>query len=173
MVKNNIILGIVMLLSSSLIYADWLDDLAQHIGPKAQWDESQAIAVINNYLKEDETHINDLENKIESNKNNGWWSSLHKGAYQVELATAKSQKNYHEKIYKALKDLPDNKKERDKLVSSLVSLYRNNNELEDLKKSLSSTKDTSEKIKLGAKIVAKQSEIAGRKMFIKSSFLLP
>lgn len=160
-------------LSSNLIFADWIEDLTSKIGAEARWDECAACEVISKYLKQDEENLKAIQEKIKNNTNNtGFWASVHGGAYHVELASVKSEKKFHEKLAKAFSEMVDNKKQREKFVTELVALHKNDQELNGLRARLNAAENMKEKIKIGALITAKKAEISGRKTLIRSSFLI-
>lgn len=158
----------------SLIHADWLDDLSVSIGSKKEWDQKLSCEILEKYIKQDETNIKEIEDRVAGLKNTeGFWSTFHSGSHKIELVTLKSQRDYHQKVLKALTNLPDNKEDQVKIVQNLIMLYKNNQELADLNKSLENCSlSVAKKIKINAKIVAKKTEIVAKKAYIKSLFLI-
>lgn len=161
----------LLVITFSCVYADWLDDLSSMIGEAKEWKVKEAEALIEKYVKQDEETIQKIEDKIKS-AGNGFWATLHYGAYKVELLNARSEKRYHEKLLKAFKELPENKKEREKLVHNLITLYTYQKELDLLKKEWDTEHGIAAKAKVAALITAKQAQISTKRSLLKSSFLI-
>lgn len=158
-------------LMCSGIYADWLDDLITLVGPVERWQAPEAESLLETYLQEDEARVQKIEKKLKT-VGSGFWAAVHYSGYKAELLNAWSEKRYHEKLLKAFQELPDNKKDREKLVQSLATLHRYGKELEELKKEYEKAQGVSEKTKLWARIKAKQTQVLAKRSFIKSSFLI-
>ena len=167
--KNAIILSTLLTFGGAL-YADWLDDLVSLVGPTKEWKAQEAELIVNKYINEDAAEIERIEKKIQ-NKRTGFWAAFHYTAYKTELFTAQSQKNYHEKLLKGLQALPENKKDRQKLLERLGSLYEQEQALAEFKKKLSEARTISERIKLAALIAAKQTQVTTKRSLIKGSFV--
>ncbi|MCL4360984.1 hypothetical protein M1446_01340 [Candidatus Dependentiae bacterium] len=165
-------LFIFSLLFCSNLSADWLDDFAIEMSKKGIWDSKLAIQIIDKHIYEDEKGIQEIQAKINQQKTDGIWASLHFGAYKVELKTMESHKKYHEKVKKEIAEFNENKKEREKFFENLKELNQKFNELENLKNEYSNESEIYERMKIGAKITLKQSEITAKKIYIKSSFFL-
>ncbi len=151
--------------------ADWLDDLMNSVKPDA-FDAEAAAAILEKYIAQDAEAIAQLEKKSKENPDSGFWGTLRGGTFQAELATTKSQLSYHKKVAKALKELPENKKERERLIANLVAIKKNLEELEELRAAYKNAQDMGEKIKIGAQIAAKEVEMNGRRAVVKGTFLL-
>lgn len=161
---------IILLLGVSMVKADWLDDLGNLVKQNTL-DTAAAQEVLGKHIKLDQDALAVVEKKMTENNESGFWATIRGGTFQAELAAAKSQLAYHQKVAKSLKELPENKKEREKLVSNLIALKKAQEELEQIKKEYAQAKDVTEKIKIGARIAAKEVQIQGLRSFIKGLFL--
>jgi hypothetical protein len=155
---------------SSCLYADWLDDLITLVGQTEIWEPEKAEAIVDIYLKGDEERVQKIENKLKA-LGSGFWAVMHWGGYKAELLNACSEKRYHEKLIKAFKELPENKKDREKLVQNLIALYRYQHELDELNVEYQKAQGITDKTKFWTLIKAKQTAIYTKRSFIKSSFL--
>ncbi len=159
-----------ILLGVTTMNADWLDELVK-IAPTNLSDVAVLTTVIDKYIAQDTQRIAKLEKTIQENEDSGFWATLRGGTLQAELATTKTQRGYHQKVAKYLKELPENKKERERLISNLQALQKNQEELAVLKESYAKADDLADKIKKGAQVAAKEVELNGRKTVIKGLFL--
>ena len=151
--------------------ADWLDDMVRLATPEG-FDYNAAAVILETYIAQDLKEVETITKKSQENKDSGFWATLRGGTYKAELATAKSQLSYHQKVAAGLKGLPENKKERERLVSNLLAIKKNLEELEALRKEFKNAADTTQKIKLGARIAAKEVEMNATRALVKGSFLL-
>ena len=151
--------------------ADWLDNIGTLLHNDAL-DVEEAQNVLNEDIKKDIDYVASLEKKIKETKESGFWASLRTGTLYAELKTAQSQLAYHKKVLDSLKNLPDNKKERERLISNLTTLRSYQNELVNLKKDYATAKDTKDTIKVGAQIAAKEVQIQALRSLIKGLFLI-
>lgn len=153
-----------------MVKADWLDDLGNLVKQNTL-DVPAAQEVLGKYIKQDQDAITAVEKKMTEKDESGFWATIRGGTFQAELAAAKSQLAYHQKVAKSLKELPENKKDREKLVSNLLSLKKVQEELEQLKADYAKTSDMSQKIKIGAQIGVKEVQLNGLRSIIKGLFL--
>ncbi len=151
--------------------ADWLDDLMNSVKPEGL-DPVAAAEILEKYIAQDTEQIAQLEKKSKENQDSGFWGTLRGGTFQAELATTKSQLSYHKKVAKALKELPENKKERERLIANLLAIKKNLDELEQLRAAYKDAADMGQKITIGAQIAAKEVEMNGRRAVVKGAFLL-
>lgn len=154
----------------SIMKADWLDDLIGLVKDN-KLDIPASSEVLQKYIKQDQEDVASVEKKMKEDKESGFWATIRGGTFQAELAAAKTQLSYHQKVAKSLIELPENKKEREKLAHNLLSLKKAQEELEHLKQDYKKVSDTGEKIKIGAQIAAKEIQVNGLRSFIKGLFL--
>jgi predicted nucleotidyltransferase len=171
-IMTRAVLVVIYVLSAHIVQADWLTELAEAQGAVKQWNAQAADATLNKYIQNDKHTIAQIEMYIKQSKTNGFWASLHSGAYKVELVVAQQQLNYHKKIAQVLKELPENKKQGELLFERLGELNQLHKELLDLKALLEKAEDFTDTLKIGAQVAAKQAEISLKETIIKSSLLL-
>lgn len=168
------VLSLSLLATSSVITAtsgDWLDDLAKEIAPRKHWHQDKANEVLRKYVKDAQAEVDRLKHEIEAQKE-GVMGSLHSGGYKAELKAAEMTRDYYQKDATIISEISENKNDRIKLVDNLIAIYELNKELETLKSNLDSAAATTDKVKLGAQIAAKQAELSAKKGYIKATFML-
>lgn len=170
----------IILMSSAFVYqsincADWLDQLASTIGATTQWDKVAIDNVINDILKKDiseeEKYIEIIEKKLKEAET-GFWGSLHRKEYQIELSTAKSNLNYYIKIVKTLESFETDEKKRNQFIKNLNSLYLYQQEIDNLAIQYQNSKSMGTVIKVGTLLRLEQTKLLAKKAQIKSSFFL-
>lgn len=170
-------LCIAILLLVSAVKADWLDDLAQMtykdlLSKKDELNLSKAQSLIAQYIKEDKAEIARLDKLIELNEDKGMMAAGHSISYKGQRKSMVMLLSYHQKVEKALSEMPDNKKEREKFIAQLAELKKLDEELAELKKKYNNAKKATDKIYPGAEVAAKSVEIEAKKAYIKSTFLM-
>ena len=103
-----------------------------------------------------------------NHKESGLGAAVHGASYTVQITAAKSQLKYHEKVATRLKELPENKRDRESLGKNLGALKEAREEIEELKKELGKAAGILEKSKILAKIATKEGWVAMKKTYIKA-----
>ena len=171
-------LCVAALLLAPTVKADWLDDLAQLtskglLSRKDELSIPKAQSLMADYIKEDKAELARLDKLIELNgQEKGVASAGHDVSYKAQRKSIELLLKYHEKVARSLSEMPDNKKEKEKFIAQLAELKKLDEELKTLKKEFNSTKNTTDKIKPGAKLAAKSVEIEAKKAYIKATFLV-
>lgn len=170
----------IVLLSSIFVYqsincVDWLDQLASTIGATAQWDKLAIDHVINDILKknisEEEKYIAIIEKNLKEAET-GFWGSLHKKEYQLELSTATSSLNYYIKVVKTLESFDNSQDKQSKFIKDLNSLYLYQKGIESLALQYQNSKSMGTVFKIGTLLRLEQAKLLAKKAQIKSSFFL-
>lgn len=163
---------ITLLLSMSTLYADWVDDLAQLTEHKSNPAISDFLEVIEKHISHDKDSIMRIEKQSTGDKKeSGFWEGVRSGTYAVELKTARASLHYLEKVAGGIKELAENKKERERFIDHLRAIQKIEQKIAQLKKDYDKTDDMGKHIKIGALVAAKKAELHGRKALLKSSFL--
>ncbi len=162
---------VASLLCMPALHADWLDECTRFVDDKDHLDIPGILALINTCIEEDQKEVARLEKKLEDNKESGVWATVKGGTYQVQWAAANSSLSYHQRVYKIISELPENKKDRGKFIEHLKALKGYQKDLAELKERYSAA-GFIQKIKVGTLIAAKEIQIKSRKGYIKTAFLL-
>ncbi len=168
---KKVALSLVVVTSCGSALADWLDDVSHLVSQKKQFIIADALAIVTTYEQTASSEVVRLEKALKQQQS-GFWGMLHTGGYKVELATAKNDKKYYQKIAQVVTQLPDNKNQREKFIQSLIDLNRIEQDLYAFKTAFKAQKDRAEQFKLGVKITAKKAELSAKKAYIKSALLL-
>lgn len=163
-------LSCVFVTSVDSIKADWLDDLADIVAVKKEWNYAQASTLLKKYSNKAAEQILKFKHELKKQES-GFWGTMHSGAYRLQLSSARAEYKYYKHVARFINSLPDNKNHREKLLAQLLDLDKLAHELAELKQKFSSTQDTVQKIKVGATVGAKQAEISAKKAYIKTSFM--
>lgn len=158
----------VVITASASLAADWLDDIVYTAAAKKEFIVADAIDIVNGYKTKADERVDRLEKAYKAN-HSGFWAMVHAGSYAVELQAAKGDKSYYNKVAQVLKELPDNKKQREKFAHGLENLQHTQQEIKVLKASFRAQKNKTEQFKLGLKIAAKNAELSAKKAYIKST----
>lgn len=157
-----------VLLLTSVMYADWLDDMVVTVGSSNRFDADKTLGVIQKYVDQDKKEIELLEKQQLENTESGVLADVRGGTYKMALFSARSSLKSHEHVVKFIKELSANKKDRDKFIAKCAALHKLNKELIELQKMYEEEKHFAKKTKLGALIAAKKLHIEGKKTIIRT-----
>ncbi|MBA3751236.1 hypothetical protein H0X06_00330 [Candidatus Dependentiae bacterium] len=165
------LIACMMVVPVTVQAVDWLDDVtALYNG--TSFDESKAVAIVEDYRKKDEAAITDLEKKAEQAKTTGFWGRMRDGSYQTEIAALKAQVGFYKKVERAMKEFSENKKEKEKFTGGLKKLTHYKKQLDELKAKYRAGSGGLSKVKHGTVIAAKEAQILTYRTYIKGLFLL-
>jgi hypothetical protein len=163
-------LGLLSLTSSVSFLAassDWLDELAKDVSTRQEWNYTAANKIISTYLNEANERVRKLESEI-NNQEEGVMGKLHVGGYKIQLSNAQSDKEYYARLAKVIKELPENKNQRTRLLKELRELDKLSYDLQTLQKKYDKSEDCGDTVKFSAQITAKKAELAAKRASIKS-----
>lgn len=161
-------LCIVLVLATVSISADWVDDMVASIAENNGFNVDKASKIIKNYIEQDKTEIEAIEKESEGGRKGGFWAALRGGTYQAQLVAAKASLKNHEAVEKFLKELPENKHEREELIRNCRELFELNKDLAELQKQLEEAKAYTRKAQVAALIAAKGMHIQTKKTLMKT-----
>ena len=168
---------VFILFTSAVVHAngDWLDRAADLVSTslfhKNHIDLPKLEMVLGKCINEDKKEIESLEKLQKLNsKEEGIVASGHNVSYKAQIAAAKTQLSYHEKVAKSVKDLADNKRDKEKFIERLAELKADRAELDSLEAKMKKA-SALESVKIGASIAAKKGAIEAKKLVIKGSLL--
>lgn len=161
-------LCIVLALASASISADWVDDMVASVTENNGFIVDKATKIIKKYIEQDKSEIETIEKESQGTRRNGFWAALRGGTYQAQLIAAKASLKNHEAVEKFLKELPENKNDREELVRNCRELHELSKELVELQKQLEEAKAYSRKAHVGALIAAKAMHIQTKKTLMKT-----
>lgn len=167
--KKLLLVGVLM--SSTILKADWVDDLAQLMRGKSELDVQQSILIAQEYVAKDKVELERAEKNKNAQTDTGFWASARGMTYYAEVLSAKKELRYHEKILRFILELPVNKRDKTKLEQDLITLNTLVDELQQLKEDAKGARGFGEKIKMKSKIAYQESQIWGRKSLIKMPFI--
>ena len=162
---------------------DWVDNLAHEVAAKKEWNAQVAKKIMEKLLKDDEALIKSDEEAIAKmeqqikNAPSGVAGTLGAGvdkasltALKTKLWTHKKTYEYHQKIYKALQELGDNKRDRERLTRNLIDLDKHNKKLQEFEKNYEKAQG-SEKVKLMFPLNLQRVKTTGKRKYIEFLFL--
>lgn len=165
MFKHLLIATICM---SASIRADWIDDMSVHAHGK-KLEQAKAVHVIEDYIRQEEQTIADLEKQMTGNSKSGVVAGVRDGAYKVRKEAAKKRLNDHKKVLKFLNSLPRNEKDREKFAEHLSNIRVTQEELADLKEEASKTGTLADAAKNTVSIAKKEGYVKLEKMAIEKN----
>lgn len=161
-------LCIVLALTSASISGDWVDDMVASVTENNGFNVDKAAKIIKKYIEQDKTEIETIEKEADGGRKGGFWAALRGGTYQAQLVAAKASLKNHEAVGKFLKELPENRHDREELIRNCRELYELSKELAELQKQLEEAKAYSRKAHIGALIAAKAMHIQTKKTLMKT-----
>lgn len=165
---NKHILLIISMLSCGFAQAgDWLDEIVDVVAHHNSFHAKKANAIMEKYINEDKSKIAALEKQQKQNTSEGVLAGTRDLTYKGEMLTLETSLRYHEGVAKYIKDLAENKKDRESFVEECKKLKKLNNELHSLQKKYD-TATASGKAVIGTKIAAKKTHIAAIRAHMKA-----
>ncbi len=156
-----------VLLLTSVMSADWLDDVVISVVEQNDFNADKTLGVIQKYVDQDKKEIAALEKQELENTQDGVLATVRGGTYTVALFSARSSLKTHEHAAKFIKELHVNKKEKDTFVASCKALDELKKELSALEKKYEGQKGFAKKAETTALIALKKVHIEEKKAMMK------
>lgn len=169
---NKHIFLVISLLSCGFVQAagqsaDWLDEIVDVVVHHNGFHAKKANAIIEKYIAKDKAEIAALEKQQKHNTSEGVLAGTRELTYKGEMVPLNTSLRYHEGVAKYIRDLAENKKDRESFVQECKKLKKLNNELHALQKKYDAA-TVSGKAVVGAQIAAKKTHIAGIRAHMKA-----
>lgn len=159
---------VALLLAVPAISADWVDDMVISVVENDGFKVDKAAGIIKKYIEQDRTEIETIEKQSKASDHSGFWGQMRGGTYKAQLLAAKSSLHSHEAVEKFLKELPNNKNDREELVRNCRTLHNLNKELAQLQKEFEEEKRYIKKAQIAALIAAKNMHFQTKKTMMKT-----
>ena len=156
---------------SSLVQADWIDDLAvQALGKKL--NQEKAVQIMEDYVKKDRQAIRDLDQKIAGNSKGGAVACIRDGSYKIQRKALQLSLRHHKKVVRFINSLARNENDRIRFTQQLYNIRTTQEELATLKEASERTGTIIETAENTASRAQKELYIQGIKASIHTSFFL-
>lgn len=159
---------VICALTTSMINADWLDDIVVAFADQKEFDVQKATSIIQKYIDQDKAEIETIKKQAEGNDQSGFWAGLRGGTYKAQLFAARSSLKSHERVDLFMKGLPENKNDREEFLRNCKALHELNQDLVQLQKEFEEEKRYAKKAEIGARIAAKTMHIQTKKTLMKT-----
>ncbi len=157
----------IIVLATTALQADWMDELCNFVDVKERkLDYLRAETAVQQLLDEDNET---LEKQVEDTENTkgGFWGTISGYLNVAKWGVAKKDSWYHQQVLDHIKELPNNQEAHDSLISDLIHIINRKQELELLQDEYEGAQSWKEKVTLRGYIVAKKTQITGRKKLIE------